>query len=292
MIRSMTGFGVGQALVADEPLVVEIRSVNAKYCDVRPRLPRELAPLEPKLVRRIKERLARGNVEVMVRRGGSAGPRVVPALDEDLAERLVASLRALRDRLGLPGDVTLADLIGVEGIVRLEEEGIDEDAAERALAEATDRALDALVAMREREGEALQRDLEARVATLHRLHGELERQAPRGIQERQGRMEARIQELNRDAAVEPQRLAQEVAILAERADISEELTRLHAHLGHFSTLLESDEPVGRRLDFLVQEMNREANTIASKATWLESAELVVDLKAEIEKIREQIQNVE
>lgn len=292
MIRSMTGFGVGQAMAADEPLVVEIRSVNAKYCDVRPRLPRELASLEPALVRQIKGRLARGSVEVTVRRGGGAGPALVPAIDEALAERLVQGLRGLRDRLQLGGDVSLDALLQVEGILRLEEAGIELGEAERALAEAADRALDALAQMREREGEALLADLQGRLATLQRIHDALVEEAPRGVQQRRERMETRLQELSQGVEVEPQRLAQEVAILAERSDISEELTRLQAHLDHFSRLLEEEEPVGRRLDFLVQEMNREANTIASKASWLDSAAIVVDLKAEIERIREQIQNVE
>lgn len=292
MIRSMTGFGEGQGTVGEETLVVEIRSVNAKYCDVRPRLPRELASLEPALVRQIKGRLSRGSVEVTVRRSRGAGPSLIPAIDEALAERVVHELRDLRDRLQLGGDVSLADLLQVEGILRLEEAGIAVEEAERALGEATDRALDALAQMREREGEALQLDLEGRLGTLQRLHDTLIEEAPKGVRQRQQRLEARIQELSQDVEVEPQRLVQEAAILAERSDISEELTRLQAHLDHFSRLMREDEPVGRRLDFLVQEMNREANTIASKASWLPSATVVVDLKAEIEKIREQIQNIE
>jgi len=292
MIRSMTGFGTGRAYFGTDELVVEIRSVNGRYCEVRVRMPREFSALEPALVRQVKERIVRGHVDVVVRRIAAPGSAVEPRVDAVLADRIVEELRSLQSRLGLPGELTIADLLGVEGIVRLEEPDTDLDEAGRALEAATAEALDRLVEMREREGRNLRDDIARRLERLAELRAEVERIAPGAIQARQERTRARVEEILEGREVDPQRMAQELAILAERMDVSEELTRLASHLEQGRRLLQADEPAGRRLDFLVQEMNREANTLGAKASWLESAELVVEMKAEIDRIREQVQNVE
>jgi len=288
----MTGFGSGRGVAGSEDLTVELRSVNGKFCEVKARLPRELLPLETAAVRRVKERLARGGVDLTVRRGAAGGSDLAPRIDDALAARYVESFRALRDRLGLAGDVTLRDVLGAEGVVALEERTPDLDAAAEALAGAVDQALDRLVSMREQEGRALRDDLAARLDTLAGFAARVAAEAPLSVRQQHERIAQRVQELTGGIPLDPQRLAQEVALLAERSDVAEELTRLDSHLAQFRLLLDASEPAGRRMDFLVQEMNREVNTIASKAQWAPIAALAVELKAEIERIREQVQNVE
>ena len=292
MIRSMTGFGTGRACFGSDELVVEIRAVNGRYCEVRVRMPRELSGLEPALIRQVKERIVRGHVDVAVRRIAAPGSALEPRVDAVLADRIVEELRSLQSRLGLPGELAISDLLGVEGILRLEERETDLEEAGRALEAAVAEALDRLLEMREREGRHLRDDIARRFDRLEELRAQVERLAPEAIQARQERTRARVEEILEGREVDPQRMAQELAILAERMDVSEELTRLASHLEQGRRLLQADEPAGRRLDFLVQEMNREANTLAAKASWMESAELVVEMKAEIERIREQVQNVE
>lgn len=289
----MTGFGSARAQVETEELSVEIRSVNGKFCEVKTRLPRELQALEAEAVRRVKDRLARGTVDLSVRRGTAQGQSVrTPRIDDVLAGRIAAEFRSLRDRLGLEGDVRISDVVAVPGVVMVEETPPDAERAGQAMLLALDEALEHLVAMREREGESLRADLDARLRLVEGHRARLATAAPEAVREQQERIVQRVAELAGNVTLDPQRLAQEVALLAERSDIAEELTRLESHVQQFRGLMDAPDPAGRRLDFLVQELNREANTIASKASWTGAAEITVELKAEIERIREQVQNVE
>ncbi|HWV38869.1 MAG TPA: YicC/YloC family endoribonuclease [Vulgatibacter sp.] len=289
----MTGFGSARAQVESEEISVEIRSVNGKFCEVKARFPRELQAFEGEVVRRIKERLARGTVDLFVRRSPVEGQSLrEPRVDEALADRVAREFRELRDRLGLEGDVRLADVISVPGVVVVEEVPPDPERAGQAMHLALDQALDHLVAMREREGEALRADLEARLRLVEGHAAQLARAAPEAVREQHERILQRVEELAGSVTLDPQRLAQEVAILADRSDVAEELTRIESHVKQFRRLMDAPDPAGRRLDFLVQELNREANTTASKASWTGAAEITVELKAEIERIREQVQNVE
>ncbi len=291
MIRSMTGFGAGRGSVNGEEVDVEVRSVNHKYCEVKVRLPRELSALEHELVRAVKERLARGGVDVAVRRT-QAGSLVAPRVDVGLAESYARAFAEVQARLGLPGGVTLADVIAAEGVVRLDERPVDVELVGEALRRAVSAALGQLVAMRAREGEALARDLAARLEELERMVARVAELAPQSVEQYRTRLAERVAELARGMPVEPARLAQEVAIFADRTDVAEEVTRLRSHLAQVRSLLATSEPAGRKLDFLVQEMHREANTIGSKSQNADIASLVVALKAEIERRREQVQNVE
>lgn len=289
----MTGFGSARAQVETEEISVEIRSVNGKFCEVKARLPRELQALEAEAVRRIKERLARGTIDLSVRRGAVQGQSIrTPRIDEALAGRVAHEFRELRDRLGLEGGVRLADVIAIPGVVAVEEAPPDPELAGQAMLLALEQALDHLIAMREREGEALRADLEARLRLVEGHASQLSQVAPEALREQQERILQRVAELAGNVTLDPQRLAQEIAILAERSDVAEELTRLESHVQQFRRLMDAPDPAGRRLDFLVQELNREANTTASKASWTGAAEITVELKAEIERIREQVQNVE
>ncbi|MFT3915528.1 MAG: YicC/YloC family endoribonuclease [Anaeromyxobacteraceae bacterium] len=291
MIRSMTGFGAGRASASGEDIDVEVRSVNHKFCEVKARLPRELSALEVDVVRAVKDRLARGGVEVAVRRGGAAAS-FAPRVDAALAESYARAFAEIQARLSLPGHVTLSEIIAADGVVRLEEREVDVDGAREALRRALATALEALVAMRAREGEALSRDLASRLDVVDAAVVRIDELVPRSVEHHRARLAERVAELARGVTVDPARLAQEVALFADRTDVTEEVTRLRSHLGQARALLGSAEPAGRKLDFIVQEMHREANTIGSKSQSAEIAGLVVTLKAEIERMREQVQNVE
>jgi uncharacterized protein (TIGR00255 family) len=291
VIRSMTGFGAGRGATGGEEIDVEVRSVNHKFCEVKARLPRELSLLELDVQRTVKDRLARGGIEVLVRRAGTAGA-LAPRVDAALAEAYARAFAEVGARMGLSGGPTLADVVGAEGVVRLEERAVDLEAARAALGRGLVQALDALVAMRAREGEALARDLAARLAAVEGLVARIAELSPRSVEHHRARLEERIAELSRGIPLDPARLAQEVAIFADRTDVAEEITRLGSHLTQARVLLGSDEPAGRKLDFLVQEMHREANTTGSKSQSADISGLVVELKAEIERMREQVQNVE
>ncbi len=291
MIRSMTGFGAGHGESAGEEVDVEVRSVNHKFCEVKVRLPRELAPLETELARQVKERLARGGVEVTVRRGTARGAKV-PRVDAALAAEYARSFQAVGRELGLPGEVTLGQVLAAEGVVTLEERAADLEAARAAAAQALSRALEAVTAMREHEGEALGRDLTARLRTVEGWLARVAAAAPLSVEQQRARLQERVQELARGHVVDAARLATEVALFADRVDVAEELTRLRSHLSQLRGLMAGREPAGRKMDFLVQEMHREVNTVGSKSQSAEVAAAVVEMKAEIERMREQVQNVE
>lgn len=288
----MTGFGSGRASAGAEEVTVELRAVNGKFGEVKPRFPRELLSLEGEAIRQVKERVSRGTVELTVRRGGTGAAQLEPRVDEALAALYAARFRALQQRLGLAGEVSIADVAGAEGVVTVTERAPDVEAAGRALTLAIDQAVRELVAMREREGAALHEDLRKRLAVVDELVDRLAAQAPASVEHYRVRLSERIRDLLGDTTVDAQRVAHEVALFADRSDVTEELTRLRSHLVQFRRLIDADEPAGRRLDFLVQEMNREVNTAGSKSQWSDSAALVVELKSELERIREQVQNVE
>ncbi|BDG06060.1 YicC/YloC family endoribonuclease [Anaeromyxobacter oryzae] len=291
MIRSMTGFGAGRGSTSGEEIDVEVRSVNHKYCEVKARLPRELSALEQDVVRTVKERLARGGIEVSVRRA-TIGGAVVPQVDVALAESYARAFAEVQARVGLPGTVMLADVLAAEGVIRLAERAVDVEAAGAAVRAALAGALDAIVAMRAREGEALARDLSGRLDGIEAAVARVAELSPQIVEQQRKRLSERIAELTGGVQLDPARLVQEVALYADRTDVAEEITRLRSHVAQVRALLGGSEPAGRKLDFLVQEMHREVNTIGSKSQSAELASIVVGLKAEIERMREQVQNVE
>lgn len=293
MIRSMTGFGAGRAQAGGDTVAVELRSVNGKFCDVRSHLPRDLTALEPVIAKIVKARVARGVVDVSVRREAPGSVRgATPRVDVPLAAAYAKALREMRSELGLEGDVTVRDLVGLEGVVGLAESSLDPGPAAEGLERALSAALDALEEMRRREGEALARDLSARLVAIEKGASAIRAAAPQSVEGYRDRLAARVAELSRGLPVDPARLAQEVAFFADRVDVAEELTRLASHLAQIRALIASDAPVGRRLEFLLQEVNREVNTVGSKSQHAGIAAQVVEIKAELERVREQIANVE
>jgi len=292
MLRSMTGFGTGRAAVGGEELTVELRSVNHKFCEVKVRSPRELSVLEPEVAKQVKARLARGTVDVSLRRVAASATGLVPQVDAALARAWRQALSEVAQATGVADEVSLRDLATLPNVVRLEEKTVDLEAAQKALAAALAEALDALASMREREGLAIGKDLSARVDLVETLVSEVRALVPEALIQHRDRVAERVTELAAGVAVDPQRLAQEIAFLAERTDVAEELTRLASHLAQFRALLASTEPTGRKMDFLVQEMHREVNTTGSKSQHAGISQRVLALKAELERIREQVQNVE
>jgi uncharacterized protein (TIGR00255 family) len=292
MLKSMTGFGAGRARVGDEEFSVELRSLNHKFCEVKARLPRELAALESTVVKQVKDRLARGSVEVFIKRQTATAAGTVPVVDVALAREYARALREVAEALGIHAEVSWAQVASQPGVVRLEERGTDVESATKAALAALDQALTALEQMRRVEGEALQADLESRLGLIERWSREVAELAPRSVEDYRQRLSERVAELARGISVDEQRLAQEVAVFAERTDIAEEMTRLASHLEQFRQLMAGSEPAGRRMDFLVQELHREVNTTGSKSQHAEISARVVSMKAEVERIREQVQNVE
>ncbi len=292
MLRSMTGFGSGTATAGAESLTVEVRSVNHKFCEVKVRVPRELSALEPTLIKLVKDRVARGAIDVVVRRAARTSTGVVPQVDLGLAREYLRAWREVATALGLPDTVSVRDVATSLNVIRLEEPQLPLEDANKAVETALGAAIDQLRLMREKEGVALAGDLTARLALVAGWVKEVQALAPKAIDAYRSRLAERIAELSQGLAVDPQRLAQEVAFFAERTDVAEEMTRLDSHLVQFHELLASKEPSGRKMDFLVQEMHREVNTTGSKSQHTDISARVMQLKAELERIREQVQNVE
>jgi uncharacterized protein (TIGR00255 family) len=288
----MTGFGTGTAAAGNESLTVELRSVNHKFCEVKVRLPRELSALEASLQKLVKDRLARGAVDVAVRRASRTALGVVPQVDLALAREYRRAWGELARALELPDSVTVKDLASQPNVIRLEEPQVGLEDAGKAAESALLMALEALGKMRETEGVALAADLSGRLALVAQWVDEVKVLAPKAIDLYRARLSERIAEISKGLAVDPQRLAQEVAFFAERTDVAEEMTRLSSHLEQFNELLRSKEPSGRKMDFLVQEMHREVNTTGSKSQHADISNRIMQLKAELERIREQVQNVE
>jgi uncharacterized protein (TIGR00255 family) len=290
-MRSMTGYGRGTCEVAGRRLVVEVRSVNHRFLEIKLRLPWSDAAVEAHVTQAVRARLSRGAVTVGVRdEGGGVGQAV--RADVGLARQYHRALEEIRAAVGIAEAVSLEVLAAQPGVIAVGEGVSDPEAMWRAIEPGLEAALTALVAARGREGEALRADLRARVATLETMAreiGELTREAPDHYRKR---LRERLERVIKPGEVDAQRLAQEVAILADKADVSEELTRLSAHLAECKRLCDEGDANGRRLDFLAQELNREVNTIGAKSQSAPVAARVVDAKAELERLREQIQNVE
>jgi uncharacterized protein (TIGR00255 family) len=292
MIRSMTGFGRAEVSHGAVVVTVEARSVNHRHLDVALRLPRALAGLELDARRLVQSRLERGRVDVAVQlalQAGQAPARV--KLDVDLAREYLAQARTLAATLDARGEADLAWVLDRPGVVRMEEAEATPAEPWPALAEALGLALDELVARREAEGERLARELRALHAELTALVAALAARAPAAAARREERLRERLRSLLGEG-VDEGRILTEAAVWADRSDVSEELARLRAHLAEFTLLLDKGGPVGRPLDFLLQELHREVNTVGAKADDLEMSQSMLAAKGVLERIREQVQNLE
>lgn len=288
--RSMTGFGRGERTSETARVTVELRSVNHRFLDVAIKAPRALLALESRITAVLRERIERGRVDVHIRWEALAGGGGEARLDLPLARSIVAAVQAAD--LGLTGELTVADVLQQPGVLTIVEATIDPD-GEAPLVEAALRdALEGLIAMREAEGERLRADVESRLAAIHAEVDTLTARAAEVPLALSKRLQKRLDSLLGDADIDPARLAQEVALLADKAGIDEEITRLNSHVLAAREHLAGPGAVGRKLDFLVQEFHREANTVSSKAADESITRAALALKSEIEKIKEQVANLE
>lgn len=292
MIRSMTGYGRHQASVNGMDITVEIKSVNHRYYEYSSRLPRTYGFLDDKLKSYLQGRIARGKVEVYVSIDTVDAPGSDVVVNYSLADSYVKALKDLSARYGLKDDVSAMSLTRFPDILTVRKAPEDEDAVWEAVRSVAEKALDAFVTMREREGARLKEDVLSRAATILQLVEQVEERSPQTVQAHMEKVQARMRELLDGAAVDEQRLLTEAALYADKIAVAEETVRLRSHIAQLEQMMESSEAIGRKLDFLVQEINREANTTGSKCQDVELARIVVEIKAEVEKIREQIQNIE
>jgi uncharacterized protein (TIGR00255 family) len=290
MIHSMTGFGRGTASASGADVTVELRSLNSRYCEVTVRAPRSLAEHETDVQNRVKDALDRGkvNVNVQVQRAAEAAPLRVDAAAASTYRRL---LEDVREAAGIEEAIGLEQILKFPDVLVAVEEGDDAEGVWEATQEALTGALDAITAMRRQEGEALAADLRGRLDAIEAELDAVEETAPDRVAAAREALHERIAALFDDERVDADRLELEIAILADKLDVNEECVRLRSHLALFREALESADPVGRRLNFLAQEFNREINTIASKANDPGIAHRAVTMKEELEKIREQVQNI-
>ena len=292
MIQSMTGFGRCQKTLDSRDITVEIKAVNHRYLEFSSRLPRSLGFIEDKLKAQVQSRIARGKVEVSVTVAEQKGSASRVTLNEGLALSYLEELRIFARKNGLTDDLTLSDFCRLPDLFTTRMAEVDEDALWRDISETADGALDSFIAMRRREGEKLSADLAAKLYNILTLVEAVERRSPETVEAYRQRLYKKLGELLADRQIDDSRVLTEAALFADKVAVDEETVRLRSHIDQFRHILTLEEPVGRKLDFLVQEMNREANTIGSKAQDAEMARIVVELKSEIEKVREQIQNIE
>lgn len=296
MIRSMTGFA---SLTRDDErgtIGITIRAVNHRFLDMQLRVPTQLADLEPKLRAQLQKRLTRGRIELALALQQRQAPAPVVELQEDFARALAAAIDAARDRGLVKGELTPGDLLRLPQAFNIRDRVVETETLGKVFGPlvegALEAAIDDLETMRIREGAHLAADLDARRAMLTTLIDDLASAADSGRQDLEARLTERVKELMTAVPVDPATVAQEIVRVAQRSDISEEVTRFRGHLAHWDALANGPEPCGRKLDFLLQEMNREINTIGSKADGLQVSELIITAKAELERMREQVQNVE
>ena len=292
MIRSMTGYGRDQQLLHGRSITVEIRSVNHRYFEFSCRAPRGCAFLEDRLKRSLQSAISRGKVEVSLTLQTIESRHTSVAVDHALAGQYLTALRALGEDYSLPDDLTLSSVARLPDVFTLCRDEEDEEELAADVLQVLQNALDRFVAMREAEGERLRADVLSRVVTMEEHLSFVEERSPQTVMEYRARLTAKLTELLNGAVPDEARILTEAAIVADRLAVDEETVRLRSHFAQLRRIMESTEPVGRKLDFLVQEMNRETNTIGSKCSDTAIAGHVVEMKSEIEKIREQIQNIE
>ena len=292
MVRSMTGYGRFELLKNGVTYTVEIKSVNHRYFEFSVRTPKGCAFLEDKLKSFFASCITRGKIEAYVGIDGGARLSSVVSLNEAVADSYVEALKNLKKKYGLSGKVSLSDVISNNDIFVVERPKMDEEEVWNAVQEAAAGAVDAFIKMRETEGERLAVDVKSRCEHILDMVGEVEKRAPETLQNYRDRLEKKLREVLEDTAIDEQRILTEAAIFADKIAVDEETVRLRSHINQLVSMIDSDETLGKKFDFVVQEMNREANTIGSKAQNVEITRIVVDIKGEIEKIREQIQNIE
>ena len=292
MLKSMTGFGRERVMLDTKEIIVEIKSVNSRYYEFSAKYPRAYGYIEDKLKSLLAGKISRGKVEVSVSVFNRVGTDAEIEINETLARQYVDALRGAGDTLSLADDLTLTSIMRLNDIFTIKKTVEDEEEVWSQIKAVAEAALDKFIQMRTTEGGKMYDDISSRLDFIEKQVGEVEKLSPETTKAYMQRLTERIIEIVEDRNIDDARVLTEAAIFSEKTAVDEETVRLRSHIAQYRQLLQSSEPVGRKLDFLTQELNREVNTIGSKCQDLEITKIVVDLKSEIEKIREQIQNVE
>ena len=293
MIKSMTGYGRARETRNNRDITVEIRAVNNRYLDCVVKLPRLYAFAEDAVKQCVQQSVSRGKVDVFITVDASAAGVTKVTVNRELAGEYAAALNELAEVCGPTAyKLTPEVLARFPDVLTVTKADEDLDTIRADLCAVLEEALSAFRAMREVEGAKLAEDIGSRLTTIETLTGQVEARSPETVAEYRRKLTARMQEVLQNASIDPQRILTEAAIYADKVAVDEETVRLRSHVAQFRTMLEAGEPIGRKMDFLIQEVNREANTIGSKCSNVSIAQTVVNLKAEVEKIREQVQNVE
>jgi len=288
----MTGFGRGEGETTLGKVFVESRSVNHRYCDINIKLPRRLAPFENRIKEMVRSEVSRGRIDVSLKLDAAGEGKVQLNADLHLADQYYKVLQTLKEKLRLQGDITLELLAGGKDIITAKEELEDVEPYWQEIATILKQSLREMDEMKRLEGESLAKDLQQRLEQIDQQLKGIKDQAPLRLNTYWNRLRERLQSFLEGTELDSTRFQQEVAFLAERIDITEEIVRAESHLNQLATLLLGREPVGRKMDFLLQEIHREVNTISAKANDAEISQRVVEIKSELEKIREQVQNIE
>ena len=291
MIKSMTGFGRGKYENEGRTYTVEIKSVNHKYSDINVRLPRFLNNVEDKIRKRVAEVISRGKIDIFVSFENYSNKGTTIRINKDLAKEYIRELKELAEEADLRFDLNVIDVSKFPEILKLEDEDNDELIGQEVMI-ALDDALGKFVSMREIEGEKLVEDIERRIYLIQEKVSEVTKFSSTLVEEYMARLQTRVNELLAPGVVDDARLMQEIVIFSDKSSIEEELTRLKSHISQFLELIKQSSPIGKKIDFLIQEINREVNTIGSKANSLDITNKVIEIKTEVENIREQIQNIE
>ena len=292
MIKSMTGYGRGEAMLHGRPITVEVRSVNNRYLDCTVKLPRIYVFAEDAIKAAVQSHISRGKVDVFITIGPSESGDVSISVNRPVADGYYAALCALRDAYGLKDDISVSLMSRFQDVFLVEKTQEDLEAVSADICSVLELALRDFDAMRLREGEKLGQDVLSRAASIEGLVSKVEVRSPGIVADYRARLTAKMAEVLQNTQLDESRILTEAAIYADKVAVDEETVRLRSHLSQLRHLLQQEGAIGRKLDFLIQEFNREANTIGSKCNDIETAGYVVDIKAEIEKIREQIQNME
>ena len=292
MIKSMTGYGGAKGESSAITVSAELKSVNNRYLDISVRLPKSYLFAEEAVRAAVQRHISRGKVDVFIAVDTSHAEEIAVSVNDALAAAYVRAAKETAEKYDLRNDLTALTLLRLPEVISMEKSDADRDAVSGAIVEILEQALEEYDAMRAREGQKLYQDLSEKLTALEKMTASVELRSPETVREYREKLYSRMQEILGATGVEESRILQEAAIYADKVAVDEETVRLHSHIAQFRQLLEEGSPVGRKLDFLVQEMNREINTTGSKCADREIAETVIAMKAELEKIREQLQNIE
>ncbi len=292
MIKSMTGYGNAKGIAEGLELSVELKSVNNRFLDTAVRMPRTYMFAEEAVKSAVQRHITRGKVDVFINIDSSNANDVVVKVNEPLLKGYLAAIRETAETYGVPNDATAMSLCRLPDVLSVEKKEIDQEAMAAAIEAVLEQALQEYDAMRAKEGSKLRDDVASRIETILHMVQIVEEESPKTVAEYKARLEQKMRDVLESTNIDESRILTEAAIFADKVAVDEETVRLRSHIAQMTDLINSDGPVGRKLDFLVQEMNRETNTIGSKCQNASIAHVVVDIKAEIEKIREQIQNIE